>query len=156
LKFSFVICSRTPIPGSYHGPQYPTFTQAQSANCHIYQNTRKSDFCMLLNTANQILAPNTSCDGLTVLSEYEGSSCFEAAIAVYWDWWGNAAHSRHGMVLLLIVSVQVLVHGRGFFWHLTVAAPGINNIKCCNYFLIQRCVTDRLLFSLSNWNQAAV
>jgi len=40
-NFSFVIYHRTPILGSSHGPQYPTFIQAQSGNCHIYQNIRE-------------------------------------------------------------------------------------------------------------------
>jgi hypothetical protein len=43
----------------------------------------KSDSCMCLNTANQMHALNTSCDDLTVLSEYEGCSCFEVPVAVY-------------------------------------------------------------------------
>jgi hypothetical protein len=47
---------RTLILGSSHGPQYPTFTQAQSGNCHIYQNIGEIWFLY----ANQFHALNTS------------------------------------------------------------------------------------------------
>ena len=43
-NFSFVIYYRTPILGSSHGPHYPTFTPAESGNCHIYQNIGEISF----------------------------------------------------------------------------------------------------------------
>ena len=66
-NFSFVIYYRTPILGSSHGPQYPTFTQAQVAAVIFTKISGKSDSCMCLNSAQQFHALNTNHDSLACL-----------------------------------------------------------------------------------------